>query len=139
MSKPQRPLRPLALPPVRFFHRFEEPSSVTRRRLGGSKHWEKVPTPELARRLAQIIEELVARSGPKDAMASGRFLREINGGVAALGGMARRHLDAWKQLAHKCVQWPMRVTLNPRITKSQKQLLLSLELGRDAFLSMNLR
>ena len=76
---------------------------MTRRRRSESKHWQTVPTPELARHLAQIIEELIARSGPKDAMASGCFLREISHAVAALDGMARRQLDAWKQLAHKCV------------------------------------
>jgi hypothetical protein len=129
------------LPYVRFFHRFEESSLATGGPWSGSKHWQSVPTVKLAQFLSEIIEEFIARASlePRDEIASGWFLREISHAVAALHGMVQRQLDSWKPLAHKAVQWPMLATLNPRITQSQKQFLRSLELGRDAFLSMNLR
>ncbi len=82
---------------------------------------------------------MIARSSlqPPDALAGAGLLREVSQAVAALESLAQRQPELWTRFARRSVQWPMLVTLNPRITQSQKEVLRSLELGRDPPLSIN--
>ena len=128
------------IPAFRYFpfrHHFVEPSVAATPHPCRSQRIRKASTPELAQRLAEIIQEFASRC-PKEEPARCYFLSEISRATGVLEGMVRLHSELWKPLARRSVQWPVLGSLNPGLSlaSQQERLLGSLELGRDAFLLM---